>query len=461
MIVPRRLSHTEYHALILGPLDVVVQQLERDGVCISPTKTEALARAGDEASAKLVEKLTAWTGKDVNWNSTKQVQAFLHDDLGLPKSPYYKKGAVKEDKVSTDDRALEWLIDHCPEQRANLQLIRDLRKAKRTARDARKWLAMATMRDGGAYATLHPSFGLASDDDNRPGARTGRFAVKNPPLNGVASPDRDVFQSRSVFIAPPGYFVIACDAAQLEVVLGADKATRLFGTTILADRLRAREDMHNTTARFIFGDVLGDEQCKAMPSEKTGLTKYQAHWRGQSKAVRYGVNYCKSGYGFGSSLFDVNGDALGEEKGDQIVEAFYSFEPELRMLHDFGHWWTKNKGFTSSLLGRWTRLDGHDSRKQALFNKARRKEANYYMQATGQEVLALALIACANDPALRLMGFRLELPVHDEIVGIVLERHAAEATAIVQSHITGAIELLAPLGASGGYGPDWAVAGGK
>lgn len=466
MIRPRQLDHNEYQATILGPLDAVVQQLERDGVCVSPARLKAIEDAAEAASLEHVSDLCKWAGKDVNWNSAKQVQAFLHDELGLPEAEFCKKGAVKDGKVSTDDRALEWIIDHCQGElavhRANVQLIRELRRAKRVARYAREWRELATPREGGSYATLHPSYGLASDDDDRPGARTGRFAVKNPPLNQVPSnPEKDRFGLRTAFIAPPGYLVVACDASQLEVVLGADKATRLFGTTILADRLRANEDMHNTTSRYIFGEVLGDEQCKLTPTGKEGLTKYQKHWRGQSKAVRYGVNYRKSGFGFGSSLFDVNGDALGQETGERIVEAFYQFEPELRMLHDFGSWWTKNKGYSSSALGRWTWLDGHDSKRQGLFNKACRKEANYYMQATGQEVLALALIACANDPALRLMGFRLELPVHDEIVGIVLERHAAEATAIVQSHITGAIELLAPLGASGGYGPDWAVAGGK
>lgn len=464
MLRPQQLSHQSYHAMILGPLDVVVQQLERDGVCVSRPRLLDIESRALAAAEEQREALNKWAGKEVNWNSPKQVQELLHDELKLPASPYCKKGAVKDGKVSTDDRALEWIIDHCQGElavhRDSVQLVREFRRSKRMANYAREWHDLSV--DRGGYATLHPSYGLASDDDDRPGARTGRFAVKNPPLNQVpANPEKDRFGLRTAFIAPPGYLVVACDASQLEVVLGADKATRLFGTTILADKLRAGQDMHIATARYVFGEVLGDELCRTTPDSEFKKNKHTSHWRGQAKAVRYGVNYRKTGYGFGSSLFDQAGDALGEEAGERIVQAFYDFEPELRMLHDFGTWWTKNKGYSSSALGRWTWLDGWNSPQRGLFNKACRKEANWYMQSTGQEVLALALIACSNDKRLRAMGFRLMLPVHDEIVGIVKEAHAAEATAIVQGHITGVMELLAPLGASGGYGPDWGIAGGK
>jgi DNA polymerase I len=465
-VQPRQLGHREYHATILAPLDDVVQQLERDGVCVSRPALLDIEKRANAACVEHLEALGHWASPDLNWNSAKQVQAFLHDEIGLPRSPYNKKGAVDEGKTSTDDRALEWIIDHCQGElavhRPNVQLIRELRRAKRIARYAREWHDASIERDGGAYATLHPSYGLASDDDDRPGARTGRFAVKNPPLNQVPSdPAKDRFGLRTAFIAPPGYVVGACDASQLEVVLLADKATRLFGTRILTDKLIAGADMHIATAKYVFGEVLGDEVCRDTPEDEYKKNKYTAHWRNESKKVRYGSHYRKSGRGFGTSLFDQNGDALGEEKGVKIVEAFYDFEPELRMLHDFGTWWTRNKGYASSALGRWTYLDGWDAKGKGLFNKACRKEANWYMQATGQEVLALALIACRQDAELAKMGFRLMLPVHDEIVFIVLEQYGAEATERVKTHIKTALELLAPLGASGGFGPNWAIAGGK
>jgi DNA polymerase I len=459
---PQQLDHRQYHELILGPLDSVVQQLERDGVCVSKPRLLAIELAATEASEKHQEDLKTWAGgKDINWNSSKQVQSFLHDELRLPVSPYNKKGQVDEGSVSTDDLALDWIHDHCQGEyavhRPGLKLIKELRRSKRVARYAREWQAISV--DRGAYATLHPSYGLASDQDNRPGATTGRFAVKNPPLNQVPrNKDKDKFRIRTAFIAPPGEVVIAVDASQLEVVLIADKATRLFGTTILLDKIKNKQDMHTATCRYVFGQVLGDEVCLNTPDAEYKSNPYTAHWRDESKKTRYGLHYRKSGRGFGSSLFDQKGDALGPEMGERIVQAMYDFEPELRLLHDFGAWWTKKYGYSSSALGRWTMLDGWNSSYKGVFNKACRKEANWYAQTTGQEVLALALIACSNDRRLKAMGFKLRLPVHDEITATVPEQHGEEAVAIVKSYVTGILELLAPLGASGGFAESWELA---
>lgn len=462
-----QLDHQSYHRLILGPLDAVVQQMERDGVCVSLPRLAQIEREANAAVEQHTEELRTWTRlhgvEEVNWSSSQQVKAFLHDSLGLPKSPVMAKGQVKPGECSVDDRALEWLIDHAhgarKVHRPGLQLIRETRRAKRMANYAKEWSRMAV--DHGPYATLHPSFGLASDSDTRPGAKTGRFAVKKPALNQVPSnAEKDRFGLRTAFIAPPGYVVLACDASQLEVVLLADKACRLFGTHIMADHL-AHEDLHISTAKYIFGELLGDELAKSTSPRDFKKHPHTKLLRQQSKALRYGAHYLKSAFGFGNSLFDANGDPIGEELGQRLIEGLYGFEPELRMLHEYGEWWTRNMGYASSALGRWTWLTGWDSSWKGAFMKARRREANWYAQSTGQEILALALVASAKDPLLRGMGFRPMLPVHDEIVAIAREAHAEEATARLSSHIVGAMELRAPLEASGGWGPNWHIAGGK
>ena len=458
MRIPEQLSPQEYERQILGPLDDVVQQMERTGVCVSVPRFNEIRNAALLVAEELSRDLVYWSGKpDLNWASPMQVQAFLHGDLGLPHSPYNKKGSVQDGKVSTDDRAIEWLADHFPEHRKDLNTLRDLRRAKRMAQYAEKWASMAI--DRGGYATLHPSFGLASDSDDRPGAKTGRFAVKNPALNQVpADPDKDKFGIRTAFIAPPGHVVVACDASQLEVVLIAHKATILFGTTILGDKLRAGGDLHIQTARHIYGHVLGDAVCRDTPDELYKKNPHTKLRRGNSKNLRYGMHYRKGGIGFGATLFDEHGDAIGPEMGCKLVEAMYDAEPELRMLHDFGDWWTRKYGYTSSLFGRWVQLVGWDSYRTGIFNRARRREANWMPQASGQEILAIALINIANDEILRKLGYVLRLPVHDEIVGTCPEANAPEALARIRDHIKYAVELSAPLGAEGGFAANWAGA---
>lgn len=466
-IEPVQWTHHEYEQNLLGPLDDVVQQMERTGVVVSVPRFKEIEVAalafGDEAYAKL----SVWAGKDLNWRSYKQLQDFLHGDLSLPYSPYCKKGQVPDGKVSTDDRAIEWLMDHCKEVRPQLQLLRQYRRALRMANYANKWAAMA--RDSGlGYHTLHPSFGLASDSDTRPGAKTGRFAVKNPALNQVpgvgdgTEDDKDQFGIRTAFIAPPGEVVVACDASQLEVVLIAHKATKVFGSTILVDKLtgtpeKPAADLHIITARDIYGRLLGDKLCLETPDDQYKKILHTKHKRNTAKALRYGLHYLKSGRGFGSSLFDENGDAIGEEEGQKLVDAMYQAEPELLWLKNWGRWWVKNKGYASSLFGRWRMLEGWDSTRVGEFNRACRQEANWMAQAGGQEILALALIRIASDERLKKMGYVLRLPVHDEIVGTCPERHGEECVAIIKRHITHTVRLLAPLGASGGAAENWSL----
>lgn len=463
MLVPRRLTHQEYQATILGPLNHVVQSMEVHGVPVSLEVLADIRGKAEKASEDYLNNLQTWGVNhgfsSLNFNSPVQLVE-LFEASGIPRSPYYKKGLVPEGKVSTDSAAVDWLVLHCPEHRERLKTLIEYRRAKRIVDYAVKWTGMATQREG--YATLHPSFGLATDNDSRPGAVTGRFAVKNPALNQVpSSEEKDKFGIKDAFIAPPGSVVLTVDASQLEVVLIADKATRLFGTTGMADRLRNNVDFHTFTAKEIFGRLQGDQRVLDVADDQFKKVPYTKAKRETAKALRYGTHYEKSGQKFGETLFDEEGNAIGHEEGFKLLDGLYQADPELALLRDFRRWWLRKYGVTCTAFGRWRMCPGWDSEKRGLFNRACRIEANWYAQGTGQEILALALVAVSNDSALRAMGYRPTLPVHDEILGVVLEQHAEEAAFLVEKHIETAVELMAPLKAVGGWGPSWKRAKGK
>jgi DNA polymerase-1 len=440
--------------------------MERTGVCVSVARFTEIERDATAFADARLETLTKWAGRKLNWGSYQQLQGFIHGDLGLTYSPYYKKGEVPDGKVSTDDRAIEWLSAHFKEYRTHFQVLREYRKALRMRGYAKKWAGMA-VDSGEGYATLHPSFGLASDNDTRPGAKTGRFAIKNPALNQVPSHPEvgsfdEGFSIRTAFVAPPGHVVVACDASQLEVILIAHKAATLFGTSILTDKLKPQAgrppaDLHIQTAREVYGRLLGDRACLETPDGEYKTNQHTKYRRQTAKNLRYGLHYLKGGRGFGSSLFDENGDAIGDAEGCKLVDLMYVAEPELLMLKEWGRYWVKRQGYTSSLFGRWRMLDGWDSNRVGEFNRACRQEANWMAQAGGQEILALALIGISRDPRLCSLGYVLRLPVHDEIVGTCPEANGEECVTLVKEHITMVVELLAPLGASGGAQPNWAL----
>lgn len=480
------LSQTDYYDKLLMPLGDVTTAMERHGVPFNvPAARELLAVATadrDETTAKLVgwcEELgyvAHQTGGAPNWGSWQQLQPFLYGEEGLhmQPSPYWTKGGTGYDEegneiregegtLKTDDKALTWLGNRYPEYTDGLALIRALRWQARVCNYLETWLGLAIWHDepmfsSGGWWWLHPSFGLASDRDERAGAITGRFAIKNPALNQVPA-HGDNYGLRKLFRAPPGYSLVVADFTQLEVVELAHICTALFGTTGLRDRMApGQPDMHSLTTKYVFGEVLGDERLRAMA---VGAVKKEAKEdRDNIKQVRYGLNYGKGPRGFGMTLFDTNGKALGEEMATKLVEALLDFDPEIRQYQA----WAREKCYewqgVASLFGRWCPLPTARAWKTSLKNRAYRRFLNYPLQAGGQEIMAAVLIAISRDDVLKKLGFTLCLTVHDEIIGMCPENNAKECTERVLHFMRTTVKLLAHLDASGDHAPSWGEAKG-
>lgn len=462
---------SSYCRELLDPLGAVVIDMEHRGVPIDRERCwhvqqtfEARAERTRESLAEFAEAVD-YVGPEMppNWASPQQLILFLHSELGLglPLSPFRKKGAVRldEGEISTDDRALEWIASQSPEYREGIGLIRRLRAETRMAKYAATWLELAIHHPDGSWR-LHPSFGLGHDGDDRAGAVTGRFAIKNPPLQQVPARGEYGQLLRACFAAPPGYRLVVADYSQLEIYILAHLCNRLFGTTGLVGRLEpGQPDMHSATAQYVFGEVLGMPHVKAAPLHlfKEKGTVYSV-LRNLVKAVRYGVNYGKTSLGFGSTLFDPDGSPLGEKRAQEMVDALFAFDPEIPRYQQFVEEYIREHGGIYSLLGRWCPLPDAFSRKPGLFRRALRRAYNFPMQAGGQEVTGLAMINIARDSELRALGYAMLLQVHDEIVGLVPEDNAPRAMERVTWCMENSLLLAAPLKVEGHHAERWSEA---
>jgi DNA polymerase-1 len=468
-MAPRGLSAADYQRMILAPVGEVVIGMERTGI---PVDLEALRDIEAQMAARSVElraELASWAPPDINWNSWQQIAAFFHDPpeqggLGMEPSPYCKKGEVPDDKISTDDRALEWLAGHNPEHREPIQKLRTLRTVERMGRYARDWLASALLYPDGTWR-LHPTFGLASDYDTRPGAVTGRFGVKNPALNQVPSNTdavgdlglpKDPAGMKKAFVPPPGCKLIVVDYSQLEIVILAHLIAVLFGEDDpLVKKVRAGEDIHGPLARYVFG-VLAKETEIALKDvaafKKEPLLKML---RNLAKAGIYGNNYGKGEQGFATSVFLPTGEPLGPERAHFLKVGLNEFYPGIARYQQYIREFIERYAYIVTLLGRWQPQPNAKAQRQGDRNRAWRQSLNYPMQGGGQEIMCLALIAIANDPRLRELGFVLSLVVHDEIVGWAPEEHADECLKLVEHHMVHAMDLLVPLKAEGKTGKNW------
>lgn len=460
-LVPALWTAAEYHQHLLVPVGRAVIGMERQGI---PVDCETLRGIESDMAARAVvlhDELRRWTGGlDVNWNSPKQLIDWLHGTLGLPESPYCKKGSVADDKTSTDDRALEWIGGHSAEHRKPIQALRMLRQVERMGRYARDWLANA-LPYGDGTMRLHPSFGLASDHDNRPGAVTGRFGVKNPALNQVPrNPAKDPAGMRRAFVAPPGMRLIVVDYSQLEVVIMAHLIATLFGADDdpLVMRVRQGHDIHGPLARFIFGELANDAYVAnaEVPAFKTDPRLKQL--RELAKAGIYGNNYGKGERGFADSLFLPDGEPLGKQRAALLVDGMRQFYPGVFRYQDFIRTHIERTGSIMSLFGRWQPMPLAKSSRQGDRNRAWRQSLNYPMQAGGQEIMALALTLINDDPLLHELGYVLSLVVHDEVVGWAQEATCERALTRVEELMVTAVKLLAPLKAEGHTGTNWSSA---
>lgn len=477
---PQHWTAAEYHENLLAPVGIVTNAMERTGVPIDPDRLRAIAADMATKAEGLRADLKQWTGgREINWNSWQQLAHWLHDEpadggLGLPPSPYCKKGEVPDDKISTDDRALEWIAGHNPEQRDGIQTLRSLRTHERMGRYAHSWLAVAIPHPDGTQR-LHPSFGLATDRDNRPGAKTGRFGVKNPALNQVptkteAAGDlgipKDPAFIRRAFIAPVGKKLVVVDYSQLEIVLLSHDISHLFGPDDpMVQMVLAGSDIHAPLAQEAFGVLANDPEVANASLFNPKKGKFDGGdfkvvprlklLRDLAKSGIYGKNYGKGKKGFANSVFLPNGEPLGNERADLLVRGLDSKYPGTNKYQNFIREFIERHGLIISPYGRWMPLPDARAQQRGLRNRAWRQALNYPMQAGGQEVMALALIAIHNHPRLREIGFELILVVHDEILGMVDEKYADEALEIVEHLMVEVVDLLVPLKAEGATGPNW------
>ena len=470
-MAPRALSAAEYQKTILAPVGEVVIGMERTGIPVDLEVLRDIEARMAARSDELRKQLAAWAPADINYNSWQQLAAWFHnqpsDDppgLGMEPSPYCKKGEVPDDKISTDDRALEWLAGHNPDHREPIQLLRTLRTVERMGRYARDWLASALLYPDGTWR-LHPTFGLASDHDTRAGAVTGRFGVKNPALNQVPTNTdsvgdlgipKDPAGMKKAFVPPPGRRLIVVDYSQLEIVILAHLIAVLFGDDDpLVKKVRAGEDIHGPLARYVFG-VLAKETEIALADvadfKKKPLLKLL---RNLAKAGIYGNNYGKGEQGFATSVFLPTGEPLGPTRAHLLKLGLGEFYPGIARYQQYIRDFIERYGYILTLLGRWQPQPGAKSSQKGARNRAWRQSLNYPMQGGGQEIMCLALIAIANDARLRELGFELSLVVHDEIVGWAPEENADECLRLVEHHMANALDLLVPLKADGAHGVNW------
>ena len=409
------------------------------------------------------DEIRNYSGKDrlddpISITSPKQLAVLLYDIMGLPL--FYDKKAKKETR-STSEEALQKLKN--PVADAILE-YREFSTIVSTFID--KLPGCVNKKDG----RIHCKF-------NQYGADTGRFSSQDPNLQNIPSHNKDI---RKMFKATDGYVMMSADFSQQEV----KGMAQMCGDEGMIEAFRQGKDFYAEIASVAFGYPY--EEClEFRPDGTTNLAGKDR--RAQAKSILLGINY---GRGAASIAEQIGCSKKEAERIKEDVfngfPAIAEFERQsFEMAETLGYvttLWGRKRRFPSMLLPDYEftyasasqlpnvvddpldfdMADDDEERevpqavidkylkrlskawggqKKKIFEQANAegiwivdntkdkdytKIVNARIQGSAADQSKLCMIAINKDERLKELGFRMLIPVHDEIIAECPEENAVE-----------------------------------
>lgn len=272
--------------------------------------------------------------------------------------------------------------------------------------------------------------------------------------------------------------LLVADYASLEIGIQADLCLRLFGDDQLAVAYlnqfhpTAPVDLHSENARNVFGKWLkwtvpAGQEYAGLTVDHIPVAEFKAHPYGKIlrdliKAIWYGLAYGKGAYGF-STLVGADGKMLGEQRAQEMIDALLDAVPGMRKWFAWVEAYVREHHGIYSLGGRWCDLRNRmETSDEWQHKRAFRQAYNFPMQATGAEIIGDAMVRVMRCRALRKLGFKTCLQVHDELVLRGPEENAVEAQQLLVGHMRNATangtKLLVQIEVASSYAANYAEA---
>jgi DNA polymerase-1 len=255
----------------------------------------------------------------------------------------------------------------------------------------------------GADGRVHPQV-------NTLRAKTARMSITGPALQTLKKHDGRL---RRCFTADAGHVLISCDFSQVEVRVAA----ALAGDPTLRDVILSGTDIHDATARLMYGPGFTDEQ------------------RTISKRATFGTIYG----GGARALAGQTG--VAEEVARQVIDRWRSTYPRVIA---YGR---RLAALPEVITASGRRIPADPGRPYA--------NANYAVQSTARDLLLAAAYALVTRH--RVGG--LWLFVHDEIIVQAPEHEAEHVRALIEEAMTSTFRSLPIVAEAKILGPSWGHAG--
>ena len=410
-MVPERA--TRVYQMVDRPLVPVIAKMEATGVLVDREELSRLSATFAEEMEKLEKQIHELAGESFSIGSPKQLGEILFGKLGLKGG---KKG--KSGQYSTDVTVLERLAGDGEPIAQKVVDWRQLAKLKSTYTDA-------------LQEQINPKTGRVHTSYSLSGAQTGRLSSTEPNLQNIPIRTEIGRQIRQAFVAAPGHVILAADYSQIELRLAA----HIADVETLKEAFAAGEDIHNRTARELFGSEDRDARARA-------------------KTINFAILYGISRWGLAKRL------EVDPDEAQAMIDTYFERFPGINQYISTTLQSVRETGYTETLFGRKTWFERIKSSNQAERQGSERAAINAPIQGTSADIIKRAMARIG--PALADAGLgavKMLMQVHDELVFEVPEAEVDKASEVIRDVMSGAAEpavkLSVPLDVDIGTGKSW------
>ena len=393
------------------PLARVLARLEAVGIAVDASALGALSKEVDASVVRLQESIYELAGQPFNIGSPQQLGTVLFEQLSLPNGGRTKTG------WATGIEVLQPLArEH--EIVASVLEYREVTKLKNTYIDVIPKLV-------GADGRLRTVFTQTS-------TATGRLSSTSPNLQNVPVRTELGRQIRRAFVAPSDERVLlAADYSQIELRIMA----HLSGDAAMREAFHRGDDIHDVTARGIFGVPEGD-----------GVTPNQ---RRIAKSVNFGLLYGMSDFGLAQRL------EIERIEARAMTDAYFARFPDVRGWIERNLEFGREHGYVETILGRRRYMPDLRSRNFPMRASAEREATNAPMQGSAADLMKLAMVRIDTALAAQHPETKMLLQIHDELIFEVAAADLTAVAEIVQNEMITASELAVPLEVTLKSGRSW------
>lgn len=394
------------------PLVRVLSAMELAGISIDREAFSAMAESIDSQLEALTQEIYELAGVEFNINSPRQLGEILFEKMNLPS---FKK-TEKQRAASTRVEVLEELAQSFPFPRKVLD-YRMLSKLKGTYVDALPNL-------------VHPKTNRIHTTFNQTVAATGRLSSSDPNLQNIPIRTELGRQLRQAFVAEAGSQLVSADYSQIELRVLA----HLSKDESLIQAFRDEEDIHDRTARQVFGHI-------------DGLSDHER--RRRAKIINFSIIYGKTAYTLGKDF------GIPTREAQAFIDNYFDRYPKVRELLDDIIRDARKTGKVRTLFGRQRFVPEIGSRNRNTRAAAERVAVNTPIQGTAADLIKRAMLELSRRLDDKSLGGRLLLQVHDELVLEVPDGEVDATTELVRTTMENVYPLEVPLKVEIKSGRSW------